>query len=203
MPHFAYLRVSRDTQDVEKQRHGIVRYCAEKNIEDIVFFEDEVSGTKDWRERKLGNIITAIATSGDVLVFSEISRIGRSTLQVLEVLQLCLERNIQLHIAKQGMVFDDSLSSKVMAIAFGMASEIERYLISERTKEALSKLKMDGVQLGRPKGEAKYLKLDEHEIVVRGRISRGDKITHIARDLGVSKQTLYNYMARRGIRKPL
>ena len=104
--HHAYLRVSTDDQDVDNQRHGILEYANSRGLANLQFTEDSVSGKTSWRERKLGELIESLSP-GDVLIFAEISRIARSTLQVLEVLEHCVERNIAVHIAKQQIALDD------------------------------------------------------------------------------------------------
>lgn len=157
---FAYLRVSTDAQDVANQKSGVVAYCIEQRFVSPAFVEDTASGRKSWRERPLGSLIGR-CQSGDVLVVSEVSRLARSTLQVLEIMQECCARDVRLHVVKSRMVLDGSLQSKVIATVFGLAAEIERDFIAARTREALQKMKADGVQLGRPPGPAKRLALDD------------------------------------------
>ena len=111
---FAYLRVSTDAQDVTNQKLGVVRYCTEHKLLAPVFIEDQASGRTDWRARTLGHLITG-ASAGDVIVVAEVSRLARSTLQVLEIGRECLERDVALHVAKNAIVFDDSMQSKIVA----------------------------------------------------------------------------------------
>jgi DNA invertase Pin-like site-specific DNA recombinase len=158
---FVYLRVSTDQQDVANQKHGVVAYCAEQKLLAPAFVEDTTSGKVSWRERPLGALIER-ATSGDVVVVSEVSRLGRSTLQVLEIMKACSERGVILHAVKNKIVFDGTMQAKIMATMFGMAAEIERDFISSRTKESLAKKKADGVVLGRRPGPNKKLRLDDH-----------------------------------------
>jgi len=193
---FAYLRVSTDAQDVANQRHGVMRYCADKQLLAPVFVEDTASGRTDWRARPLGQLVERSAP-GDVIVVSEVSRLARSTLQVLEIGKECITRGIHLHVAKNGIVFDDTLQSKIMATVLGLVAEIERDFISSRTKEALAKRKADGVQLGRPHGPARKLRLDEHAAKIDDYLKKGIDKRAIAKVLGVSPNTVYAWLKAR------
>jgi DNA invertase Pin-like site-specific DNA recombinase len=195
---FAYLRVSTDAQDVANQRHGVMRYCTEKKLLAPVFIEDTASGRTDWRARPLGQLITR-ATAGDVIVVAEVSRLARSTLQVLEIGRECLERGVTLHVAKNAIVFDDSMQSKIVATVLGLVAEIERDFISARTKEALAKRKAEGMKLGRPAGPAKKLRLDPHADKIDAYLAKQIDKRAIAKLLDVSPNTLYTWLkVRRG-----
>ena len=195
---FAYLRVSTDAQDVANQRHGVVRYCTEKKLLAPVFIEDTASGRTDWRARPLGQLITR-ATAGDVIVVAEVSRLARSTLQVLEIGRECLERGVTLHVAKNGIVFDDTLQSKIVATVLGLVAEIERDFISARTKEALAKRKAEGVKLGRPAGSARKLRLDQYADKIDDYLAKKIDKRAIAKLLDVSPNTLYAWLK---VRRP-
>ncbi|MEH2220530.1 MAG: recombinase family protein [Nostoc sp.] len=145
---YAYLRVSSDRQDLHNQRHGILEYANTHALSPIQFIEDTVSGREKWSERGVGQLLTQTALESDVVIFSEVSRMARSTLQVLEMLECCVRRGINVHIAKQGMVLDDSMQSRITATVLGLAAEIERELIVLRTTEALAKRKAEGKTLG-------------------------------------------------------
>ena len=160
MTTYAYLRVSTDAQDVQNQKHGVLEYANQHGLSSMQFIEDSVSGKKPWKERALGQLLVN-AGEGDTVIVSEVSRLARSTLQVLEILQHCTEHQINLHIAKNSMIFDNSMQSRITATVLGMAAEIEREFISSRTKEALAARKAAGVKLGRPQGKAQKLKLDD------------------------------------------
>ena len=138
---YAYLRVSTDKQDTENQKTGIVEYAKSCNLKVDAFVEDIVSGTKDWTKRDLGRIING-AKKGDTIIFAEVSRIARSTLQCLQVLQICADKKLVIRVAKQNMIFDNSLNSKIIATTLTLAAELERAFISMRTKEALQKGKV-------------------------------------------------------------
>lgn len=195
---YAYLRVSTDEQDVTKQRHGIDEYAKGLGLAAPIYIEDSASGTIKWQARRLGALIQD-SRAGDTLIFAEIPRIGRSTLQVLEVLKECAERSVNVHIAKQRLVVDSSLGSKIIVTMLGLAGEIEREMISQRTSEALRKLKADGVKLGRPEGPAKRTKLDEREAEIRGYLTKQISKRNIAKLVDCSPSTLYAWMNRKGI----
>jgi DNA invertase Pin-like site-specific DNA recombinase len=195
---FAYLRVSTDAQDVANQKHGVVRYCIDKKLLEPVFIEDTISGKTDWRDRQLGKMIRG-AGEGDVIVVSEVSRLARSTLQVLEIGRECIEKGVHLHVAKNGIVFDNTMQSKIVAVVLGLVAEIERDFISSRTKEALAKRKADGMKLGRPVGGAKNLKLDKHADKIDGYLAKGINKVAIAKLLDVSPNTLYEWLK---VRRP-
>ena len=190
---YAYLRVSTDAQDVANQRHGVVKYCADKRLLEPVFIEDTASGKTDWRDRPLGKIIER-AGQGDIVVVSEVSRLARNTLQVLEIGRECITRGVHLHVAKNGIVFDDSMQSKIVATVLGLVAEIERDFISARTKEALAKRKAEGVKLGRPVGAAKKLRLDPLASKIDEYLKLGMDKRAIAKLLDVAPGTLYNWL---------
>ena len=202
MTVLAYLRVSTDHQDLDNQRHGILEYANSHSIGKIKFVEDAESGRVSWKNRELGKLLTETAQKGDLIIFAEISRMARSTLQVLEILECCMRREITVHIAKQQMVLDSSLQSRIAATVLGLAAEIERELISLRTKEALAKRKAEGKHLGRPKGrQSASLKLDAKESEIRIYLDKGISKRSIAKLLDCSPSTLYDWLERRGLRK--
>lgn len=201
--NYAYLRVSTGEQDVKSQKHGILEYVNQNGLGKVTFIEDTASGRKKWRERKLGELITDTVKSRDVIIFAETSRIARSTLQVLEVLQECATLGVTVHMAKEGRVIDDSLGSKVMVTVLGLAAEIERDMISIRTKEALAAKKAAGVILGRPHGSrSAKTKLDDHEHVIRGYLDKKISKRAIAKLVDCAPSTLYEWLKRKGIRGP-
>ncbi len=200
MVNFAYLRVSTDHQDVANQKFGILEYCNYQKITSIEMIEDSASGKKHWKNRAIGELL-AKAEKNDVIVVSEISRLGRSTLQVLEILELAVRKRICIHIVKNQMIMDGSMQSTITATVLGLAAQIEREFISVRTKEALAKRKSDGVQLGRPKGPAATLKLDEREEEIVGYLKKSISKRAIAKLTDCAPSTLYKWMKRRKIEK--
>ena len=199
MATYAYLRVSTDQQDVDNQRHGILEYANQRNITGLQFVEDNASGKIKWRERKSGNLLLKTMQAGDTVLFSEVSRMARSTLQILEILEHCAEQEFVVHIVKQNMVFDDSMNSKITATVLGLAAEIERDFISMRTKEALAKRKAEGVVLGRPKGKAKKLKLDKKSAEIKKYLELGISKSAICKLVDCAPSTLYEWIERRKI----
>lgn len=199
MAYYAYLRVSTDQQDVDNQRHGILEYANQRGITGLQFVEDNASGKIKWRDRKSGDLLLKTMQAGDTVLFAEVSRMARSTLQILEMLEHCAAQNFVVHIAKQNMVFDDSLNSKITATVLGLAAEIEREFISMRTKEALAKRKAAGMVLGRPKGKAKKLKLDKKSAEIRKYLDMGISKSAICKLVGCAPSTLYEWIERRKV----
>lgn len=198
---YAYLRVSTDHQDLDNQRHGILEYANIHGFSSMQFVKDAVSGQVKWQMRALGGLLSETAQKGDVVIFAEISRMARSTLQVLEMLECCMRRGISVHIAKQQMILDGSMQSRIAATVLGLAAEIEREFISLRTTEALAKRKAEGKPLGRPKGrQSASLKLDPKESEIRLYLAKGISKRSIAKLLDCSPSTLYDWLERKGIR---
>ena len=194
---FAYLRVSTDAQDVDNQRRGVAEYCTGRGWLPG-YIEDTASGRTPWRDRPLGQLLDQMQR-GDVLVCSEVSRLARSTLQVLEICKHAAERGLCLHIVKTGQVIDDSMASKVLTTMLALAGEIERDMISARTKESLARLKAEGVKLGRPEGPARVLMLDAEAKQIDSLIACGVPLRVVARAVCCSPQTLYNWLR---VRRP-
>jgi DNA invertase Pin-like site-specific DNA recombinase len=200
MTAFAYLRVSTDQQDVNNQRYGILEYSNSLNLGSLHFVEDAVSGRVNWKQRSLGDLLGK-ARSGDTIVFAEISRIARSTLQVLEVLEFCQRKEITVYVAKQKMVLDNSMQSTITATVLGLAAEIEKEFISLRTIESLNKLKAEGVKLGRPKGSrSNVVKLDAYKDDINRYLKLGLNKTAIAKLVNCAPNTLYSWLDRHNLR---
>ena len=198
MTNFAYLRVSTDHQDAKNQKLGVLDYCNSHGINQLKFVEDTVSGKTPWRERAIGSILEK-AVMGDLIIVAEVSRLGRSTLQVLEILEMAAQKGVSVHIAKNRMIMDGSMQATITATILGLAAQIEREFISARMKEALSKSKMDGVKLGRPKGQAEILKLDAYHDEIAGYLKKGINKRSIAKLIECSPSTLYKWLKRRHI----
>ena len=196
---YAYLRVSTDEQDVDNQRHGILEYANSHNLGGLQFVEDNASSKANWKDRKSGELITKTMQKGDTILFAEVSRMARSVLQILEILEHCANQEFTVHIVKQNMVFDDSLNSRITATVLGLAAEIEREFISMRTKEALAKRKAEGMVLGRPKGKAKKVKLDKHSKDIKKYLELGISKRAICKLVDCSPSTLYEWIERRKI----
>lgn len=149
--NFAYIRVSSDRQTTENQRFEIEQYCLKQNIKIDKFIDETISGKVTIDHRILGKAMRGFK-EGDALIVTELSRLGRSLLDVMEKLNYLMKHKIKLYSIKEKFFLDDSINAKVIAFAFSLSAEIERQLISQRTKEALARLKAEGKRLGRPVG---------------------------------------------------
>jgi DNA invertase Pin-like site-specific DNA recombinase len=197
-----YLRVSTQDQDLEKNKGDILRLANEKGLGHVAWVVEKVSGTQDWRERKLGKVLLEMK-EGDTLIVSELFRLGRSTLQILEVMKLAKEKGIAVYAVKGGWSLNGSMESKIVLAMLAMVAEIERDLISERTKEALRAKKAAGIKLGRPKGPGKS-KLDKYREEIIALLQVGSRQNYIASRYGVTPASLSNWLKRRSInREPL
>lgn len=148
---YGYIRVSTDKQTVENQRYEINQFCERSIVVVDKWLEETISGSKKLDERKLGKLLKKMK-KGDILICSELSRLGRNLLMIMGILNECMNRDIQVWTIKDNYRLGSDINSKVLAFAFGLSAEIERNLISQRTKEALARKKAEGVILGRPKG---------------------------------------------------
>ena len=196
----AYLRVSTLDQDLEKNKNDILRLANEKNLWQVTFIQEKVSGTVSWKKRKIGAIIQDQLGEWDTLLLSELSRIGRSMLEIMQVISIALEKGINIYTVKGRRTLDDTLQSKIMAMVFSMAAEIERDLISKRTKEALRARKAAGLKLGRPKWPWKS-KLDKYRIEIEALLQNGSTQAFIAQRYKVTSATLSNRLLKNGLRK--
>jgi len=193
----AYIRVSTDKQDAANQRLEILALANKEALGRVEFIEETVSGRLSWRDRALAGVIEGLA-EGDVLIVAELSRLGRSMLEIMELLSVLTTKSVRVYAAKGGWRLEDGLQSKIMAMVLAMASEIERELISQRTKAALATKKAAGVRLGRPCGPGKS-KVDEHEAEVRELLELGVTQKRISARIGVTPDTLHNWLKRRGL----
>jgi DNA invertase Pin-like site-specific DNA recombinase len=196
MPYYAYIRVSTDAQDVANQKHGIEEYARKLAIQPT-YVEDTITSKKPWKERGLGKLLDSMQ-KGDTLLAAEISRLARTTLQVLEILEYAMKREINVFIVKNSLSIDGSLHSRITATILGLAAEIEREFISARTKEALAYKKSIGVILGRRLGSKnKVHKIDKATgKEIKKRIKAGQSKVSIAKELGFSRNTLYLYLKK-------
>jgi len=197
--NYAYLRVSRDTQDVNNQKHGVVEYCDRMRFNPVAHVEDTASGAIHWKERKLGDLLEN-SVIGDRIVVSEFTRLARSTLGVLEVLEAALAKGVEIHIVKENFVYDGSINAHIMATFFGLAGQIERSMISARTKEGLAKRKAEGMILGRPLGSSGSRKLDHRKLEFKALWKSDMPRAAIARLMGVHIQTINSYAVKIGLK---
>ena len=193
----AYLRVSTADQDTEKNKADILAFANDRDFGKVDFVEEKVSGTKSWKDRKIAGIIDGME-AGDRLLVPELTRLGRSTLEVLEILKNAQDKGIAVYSVKERLDLDDSMQAKVMGTFLALFSEVERDFISKRTTEALKARKAAGVKLGRPKGPGKS-KLDEHREEIQALMANGSTKTFVAGKYGVALPTLYNWMKKNEI----
>lgn len=193
----AYLRVSTEEQDTAKNKADILEFANDKDFGKVVFVEEKVSGRKPWRERKLKGIIEG-ADEGDRLLVPELTRLGRSTLEVLEILKEAQETGVHVYSVKERLQMDGSMQSKVMGTFLALFAEVERDFISQRTKEGLRARRAAGVKLGRPKGPGKS-RLDNHREEIEALLANGSTKAHIARRYGCTVQNLYNWLRKNRI----
>lgn len=190
----AYLRVSTLEQDLDKNKSDILFFANENNLGKVHFIEEKISGSIHWKKRELGSIIDSLST-GENLIVSEFSRLGRSMLECMEIITLCLEKKINLYAIKGAWKLDNSIQSKIMAMMFSIASEIERDLISKRTSEALRARKAKGLPLGRPKGTGKS-KLDEYKVEIIALLNNGSSKVFVAKRYKTSVGNLYRWLEK-------
>jgi DNA invertase Pin-like site-specific DNA recombinase len=191
---YGYIRVSTDKQTVENQRYEINRFCTRNVLVVDKWVEETISGIKQINERKLGKLLKAMKKD-DILVCSELSRLGRNLLMVMGVLNQCMEKDIQVWTIKDNYRLGNDINCKVLAFAFGLTAEIERTLVSQRTKEALARRREEGAVLGRPKGSiSKTKKLTGRETQMQTLLKRKYSKSKIARILGVHRVTVANFV---------
>jgi DNA invertase Pin-like site-specific DNA recombinase len=191
---FAYLRVSTNDQNLAKNKKDILLLAHSKNLSRVQFVEEIVSGKVNWRERKLGSIISD-AKDGDSLIVSELSRLGRSMLECMEILSLASQKGLQIFAVKGNWHLDGTIQSKIIAMAFSMAAEIERDLISQRTTEALQAKKAAGIKLGRPKGPGRS-KLDRYRPEIEALLNNGATQAFIAERYQTSRVNMHKWLSK-------
>jgi DNA invertase Pin-like site-specific DNA recombinase len=195
----AYLRVSTPEQDLAKNKADILHLANDKALGQVKWFEETASGRLSWRKRQLGELLAELST-GDNLLVSELSRLGRSMLECMEILSLAMQRGIHVCAVKGNWQLDDSIQSKIVAMAFAMAAEIERDLISQRTKEALAARKRAGKKLGRPRGSGKS-KLDKHRPEIEALLANGSTQKFIANRYNTTEANLSRWLKKHELRK--
>ncbi|MCL2064064.1 MAG: master DNA invertase Mpi family serine-type recombinase [Candidatus Cloacimonetes bacterium] len=200
---YGYIRVSTDKQSVENQRYEINRFC-ERNVMVInKWVEECISGSKLVSDRELGKLLKTMK-QGDILVCSELSRLGRNLLMIMGVLNQCMEKDIQVWTIKDNYRLGNDINCKVLAFAFGLSAEIERNLISQRTKEALARKRAEGVVLGRPKGrKSKIKKLTGREAEIKFLLEAKVTKKEMAKRLGVNRMTVSAFILGNNIISPI
>jgi DNA invertase Pin-like site-specific DNA recombinase len=189
----AYLRVS------EKNKADILHLANDKNLGKVEWVEEQVSGRVSWKKRKVAQILEGLKGNDNLLV-SELSRLGRSMLECMEILSIASQRGVNVYAVKGNWQLDQSIQSKILAMAFAMAAEIERDLISQRTKEALAARKRAGKKLGRPKGSGKS-KLDKYRPEIEALLKNGSTQKFIANRYGTTEANLSRWLKKHGLRR--
>jgi len=198
---YAYIRVSTDKQTTENQQFELLKFADQKTIHIDEWIHETVSGTKKYTDRTLGPLIQQL-TPQDTLIVTELSRLGRSLMEVMSILNILMEKQVRVLSVKEGYELGDNINSKVLAFAFSLSAEIERNMISARTKEALARKKSEGKKLGRPQGSlSKQTKLTGKEEEIRGLLEKKVAVTAIARIMGVHRLTMANFIKSRQLQE--
>lgn len=194
---YGYLRVSTDDQDSNNQKLGVCKKAESLGLSvDDWIVDDGISGTKEPEKRMLGKLMKKLQ-DGDVIITSELSRLGRKLFMIMRILEFCMLHNVKVYTVKDGYELGDNIQSKVLAFAFGIAAEIERDMISQRTKEALARKRLEGVILGRPKGRKTSpdkLKLSGKTVLINGLLNEGVSQRKIAKICKVDRNTLARFL---------
>lgn len=196
---YGYIRVSSDKQTVENQRFEISNFCEREKIKIDGWIEETISGMKSYDKRQLGRLLDEVRKD-DLIICAELSRLGRNLFMIMEILNICMTKECRVWTVKDNYRLGDDIQSKVLAFAFGLSAEIERNLISQRTKEALARRKAGGTVLGRPKGKKsatdKY-KLSGKEPLIRDLLTVRTSKCKIARICEVDRNTLSRFIKER------
>lgn len=191
---YGYIRVSTDKQTVENQRYEINHFCQSNARLVDKWIEETISGSKELKDRKLGKLLKKMK-KGDILICSELSRLGRNLLMIMGILNECMNKEIEVWTIKDNYRLGSDINSKVLAFAFGLSAEIERNLISQRTKEALARKRAEGVILGRPKGrKSSKTKLTGQEKRIKELRDKNVSYSAIGRILGVHRLTVSSFI---------
>ena len=197
MAVYAYLRVSTGKQDGKNQRVGVEALAVARGLKIDEYIDDEgVSGTVEPEKRELGKLLKKLK-AGDILLAGELSRLGRSVFMIFSILEYCMKNDITIMTAKDGYTLGNDIQSKVMAFAFGLSAEIEREMISRRTKEALALRKEQGIHIGRKEGSKNSYEtrwFAGKEELIRQELKNGTKKCRIAEKVGIDRTTLYRWL---------
>lgn len=201
---YGYIRVSTELQDFENQKFGLLEYANKNNISDIKFIEEKISTRKKLQDRGIWKLVNETLKENDILLVGEVTRLGRSTFEAMELLKILTEKKIQTHIIKNNIKInvenENELVTQMQIFMFGLAGQIERDFISSRTKEALARKKAEGVKLGRQKGQQVKSKLDDKQTEIINLLSKDVNITSISKILECGRTTLQHYVDSRNLR---
>ncbi len=196
---YGYIRVSTEKQTVENQRFEIEQFSRKNSLSIDCWIEETISGTKEPDKRQLGAILHKVQ-QGDLIICSELSRLGRSLFMIMSILNLLMERGAKVWTIKDNYRLGDDIQSKVLAFAFGLSAEIERNLISQRTKEALARVKAEGKHVGRYKGrKPSHYKLTGNEEYIKKQLQEGISKRHLSLELNVTWLTMNKFIERNNL----
>ena len=201
---YGYIRVSTQKQDYDNQKFGILEYANKHGIHSVEFIEETVSSTKKLENRKIYDLINETLKENDILITTELSRLGRSNIEVMHLFKLLTEKKIKAHIIKNDIklgIDENKIVNQVLIFAFGLAAEIERDLISSRTKEALERKKAQGHKLGRKKGTKVKSKLDDKKEAIKELLEKGVNVTNLAKIFDCARTTMDHYIKSRKLNK--
>lgn len=195
---YGYIRVSTDKQTVENQRFEISNFCRKNNLKVDGWIEETISGTKNIDKRKLGNLLNMVKKD-DLIICAELSRLGRNLFMIMDILNICMNKECKVWTIKDNYRLGEDIQSKVLAFAFGLSAEIERNLISQRTKEALNLRRKEGVVLGRPKG--RKTSPEKHKLFgkkeeINKLLAHGMSQRKIAKHYNVDRNTLARFLGK-------
>lgn len=196
---YAYIRVSTDKQTVENQRFEVHKFATEKGLVIDKWVSETVSGTKAAQDRRLGPLLKKMMR-GDTLIITEISRLGRNLMQIMSILNQCMSKETMVLTVKERYELGNNINSQILAFAFGLSAQIERDLISQRTKEALARRKAAGQRLGRETGTKNtHYKLTGKEPLIQTMLDYGYSKAAICRKLKCNPKTLDDHLRRMGV----
>jgi DNA invertase Pin-like site-specific DNA recombinase len=194
---YGYVRVSTDKQTVDNQRFEIERFCGKNGLEIEQWIEETISGAKSPEKRRLGSLLAKVK-AGDLIICSELSRLGRSLFMIMSILNQLMLIGVRVWTIKDNYRLGDDIQSKVLAFAFSLSAEIERELISQRTKEALARMRSEGRILGRPNGsKGSRLKLTGREREIKTLLKQHVSKAEIGRRYGVNRMTVSAFLKER------
>lgn len=195
---YGYIRVSSDKQTVENQRFEINNFVTREKMNIDGWIEETISGTKNYNKRELGKLLNKVQKD-DLIICAELSRLGRNLFMIMEILNICMTKECRVWTIKDNYRLGEDIQSKVLAFAFGLSAEIERNLISQRTKEALARKKSEGVKLGRPAGSRtspERCKLFKKKTLIEELLQENISKRQIAKICKVDRNTLDRFIRR-------
>ena len=197
---YAYIRVSTDKQTTENQQFELLKFADQRAMRIDEWIQETISGTKRYTDRILGQLVHRLQAD-DTLLVTELSRLGRSLMEVMSILHVLMDRQVRVLSVKEGYELGDTINAKVLAFAFSLSAEIERAMISARTKEALARRKSEGKKLGRPKGSlSKKTRLTGREEEIKMLLEKRVSVAAVARIMGVHRSTMTNFIKSRRLR---